>query len=74
MLLQQWHKVALITAVQAAISMGAVVGSYLLAAWVLEMTFDMIPLLAISTASLIAFISYLVSLCKYFYISPFVTA
>lgn len=34
----------------------------------------MIPLLAISTATLVAFVSYLVSLCKYFYISPFVTA
>ena len=40
----------------------------------MEWTFAMIPLLAISTACLIAFISYLVSLCKYFYISPFVTA
>lgn len=38
------------------------------------MTFAMIPLLAISTATLVAFVSYLVSLCKYFYISPFVTA
>lgn len=38
------------------------------------MTFDMMPLLAISTATLVAFVSYLVSLCKYFYISPFVTA
>ena len=37
MLLQQWHKVALITAAQATINMGAVAGSYLLAAWVLEM-------------------------------------
>lgn len=34
----------------------------------------MIPLLAISTATLVAFVSYLVTLCKYFYISPFVTA
>lgn len=40
----------------------------------MKWTFAMIPLLAISVASLVAFLSYLVSLCKYFYISPFVTA
>lgn len=45
-------------------------GTIVLMKW----TFAMIPLLAISTATLVAFVSYLVSLCKYFYISPFVTA
>lgn len=48
--------------------------SYYFATVLMEWTFNMIPLLAISVATLIAFISYLVSLCKYFYISPFVTA
>ena len=36
--------------------------------------FVMIPLVVISAATLVALISYLVSLCKYFYISPFVVA
>lgn len=51
-----------------------VVGSYIGATILMEWTFDMIPLLVTSTACLVAFIGYLVSLCKYFYISPFVTA
>lgn len=70
----QWIQSLTITILQFAINTGAVAGAYILASWLLEMTFDMIPLLAISTATLIAFVSYLVSLCKYFYISPFVTA
>lgn len=41
---------------------------------ILQWTFEKIPLLVCTTASLIAFVSYLVSLCKYFYISPFVVA
>ena len=40
----------------------------------IQWTFDKVPLLVCTTASLIAFVSYLVSLCKYFYISPFVVA
>ena len=51
-----------------------VVGSYIGATILMEWTFDMIPLLATSTACLVALVGYLVSLCKYFYISPFVTA
>lgn len=56
------------------LSLGKVPASYYFATILAEWTFAMIPLLAISTACLIAYISYLVSLCKYFYISPFVTA
>ena len=48
--------------------------SYYFTTVLMEWTFNMIPLLAICTACLVAYISYLVSLCKYFYISPFVTA
>lgn len=40
----------------------------------MEWTFDKVPLLVCTTASLVAFIAYLVSLCKYFYVSPFVVA
>ena len=40
----------------------------------IQWTFDKVPLLVCTTVSLIAFVSYLVSLCKYFYISPFVVA
>lgn len=40
----------------------------------MEITFNMIPLLVISVAAIVAYLSYLVTLCKYFYISPFVTA
>lgn len=40
----------------------------------MEWTFEKIPLLVCTTASIIVFVSYLVSLCKYFYISPFVVA
>lgn len=50
------------------------IASWYGASVLMEWTLEMIPYLAISTASLIAFVSYLVSLCKYFYISPFVTA
>lgn len=48
--------------------------SYYVSTLLMEWTITMIPLLAISTACLVACISYLVTLCKYFYISPFVTA
>lgn len=62
------------TALLEAITALKVPASYYIASVLMEWTFNMIPLLAISTACLIAYISYLVSLCKYFYISPFVTA
>ena len=48
--------------------------AYTSAITILQWTFEKIPLLVCTTASLIAFVSYLVSLCKYFYISPFVVA
>ncbi|BDB65726.1 hypothetical protein T36_2205 (plasmid) [Helicobacter cinaedi] len=48
--------------------------AYTSAIIILQWTFEKIPLLVCTTASLIAFVSYLVSLCKYFYISPFVVA
>ena len=40
----------------------------------MQWTFENIPLLVCTTASLIAFVAYLVSLIKYFYVSPFVVA
>ena len=57
-----------------ALEMTKVAFSYYIATVLMEWTISMIPLLAVSTACLVACISYLVSLCKYFYISPFVTA
>lgn len=50
------------------------IASYILTIYLLEMTFAKIPLLVCTTASVIAVIAYLVSLCKYFYISPFIVA
>ncbi|EAI7269765.1 hypothetical protein B0619_07270 [Campylobacter lari] len=47
---------------------------YSIAIMLIEWTFQKIPLLVCTTASVIAFVSYLVSLIKYFYISPFVVA
>ncbi|HIF9806851.1 TPA: hypothetical protein ACX8VE_001699 [Campylobacter jejuni] len=52
---------------------GPIIG-YMGAITLMEWTFQKIPLLVCTTASLIAFISYLVSLIKYFYVSPFVVA
>ncbi|EAI2137214.1 hypothetical protein EKP34_06055 [Campylobacter upsaliensis] len=51
-------------------SVAGYVASILLIQW----TFENIPLLVCTTASLIAFVSYLISLIKYFYVSPFVVA
>lgn len=48
--------------------------SYSLTILLMEWTFEKVPLLVCTTASIIVFVSYLVSLCKYFYISPFVVA
>ena len=48
--------------------------SYYLTYIIMELIFQKIPLLVCVTASVIAFITYLVSLIKYFYLSPFVTA
>ena len=50
------------------------IGGYVIAIMLMEWTFEKIPLLVCTTASIIVFVSYLVSLCKYFYISPFVVA
>ena len=47
--------------------------SYWFTTILMKWTFSMIPILVFSVATLVAFISYLVSLYKYFY-SPFVTA
>ena len=47
---------------------------YYASSLIIEATFEKVPLLVCTTASIVAFISYLVSLCKYFYISPFVVA
>ncbi|WP_180383546.1 hypothetical protein [Campylobacter vicugnae] len=42
--------------------------------WMLEEMVKTIPVVTVCIASLIASIGYIVSLCKYFYISPFVVA
>ena len=42
--------------------------------WMLEEMIKTIPVVTVCIASLIASIGYIVSLCKYFYISPFVVA
>ena len=44
------------------------IGGYVIAIMLTEWTFEKIPLLVCTTASIIVFVSYLVSLCKYFYI------
>ncbi|MBX7491210.1 hypothetical protein [Helicobacter turcicus] len=46
--------------------------SYYFTSVLIENATQKIPLLVCATASIVAFVSYLVSLCKYFYISPFV--
>ncbi|WP_416860922.1 hypothetical protein [Helicobacter ganmani] len=48
--------------------------AYYISILLMEWTFEKVPLLVCTTASIIVFVSYLVSLCKYFYISPFVVA
>ena len=48
--------------------------AYTISIMLMEWTFEKVPLLVCTTASIIVFVSYLVSLCKYFYISPFVVA
>ncbi len=58
---------------QASSIVGSVAG-YAISILLMEWTFEKVPLLVCTTASIIVFVSYLVSLCKYFYISPFVVA
>lgn len=62
-------------------SIGSILGSlagstlaYISVPIIMEEIYSLIPLMVCTTASLIAFMSYLVTLCKYFYISPFVVA
>ena len=50
------------------------ISGYVASVYLLEWTFEKIPLLVCTTASVVAFVAYLVSLCKYFYISPFAVA
>ena len=50
------------------------ISSYFITIYLIELTFEKVPLLVCTTASLVAFVAYLVSLCKYFYVSPFVVA
>lgn len=50
------------------------ISGYATAILIIQWTFENIPLLVCTTASLIAFVSYLISLIKYFYVSPFVVA
>lgn len=53
---------------------GKSVISLLVTQWMLEEMVKAIPTVTLCIASLIATIGYIVSLCKYFYISPFVVA
>lgn len=69
-----WIGSALDFVLGGAIEISKVAFSYYATTILMEWTITMIPLLAISTACLVACIAYLVSLCKYFYISPFITA
>lgn len=55
-------------------AVASTITGYGITIYLMEITFDKVPLLVCTTASIIAFVSYLVSLCKYFYISPFVVA
>lgn len=55
-------------------SLASTTVGYVTSILLMEWTFEKVPLLVCTTASIIAFVSYLVSLCKYFYISPFVVA
>lgn len=43
------------------------ISSYFITIYLMELTFEKIPLLVCTTASLVAFVAYLVSLCKYFF-------
>lgn len=47
---------------------------YFASSYIIEEIYSKIPLLSCVVASVVAFISYLISLCKYFYVSPFVVA
>lgn len=47
---------------------------YFLSSYIIEEIYSKIPLLTCVVASTVAFVSYLISLCKYFYVSPFVVA
>ena len=50
------------------------ISAYATTVVLMEWTFALIPLMVISVASIITITSYMVTLCKYFYISPFVIA
>lgn len=50
------------------------ISSYAITVYLMEITFQKIPLLVCSTASIIAFIAYLITLLKYFYVSSFIVA
>lgn len=52
----------------------AFVISFIATPLIMEMVIEKLPVLVLSVSSMIVFISYLVALCKYFYISPFVVA
>lgn len=43
---------------------------YFVSSYIIEEIYSKIPLLSCVVASSVAFISYLISLCKYFYVSP----
>ncbi|CAD7289525.1 hypothetical protein LMG7974_01602 [Campylobacter majalis] len=55
-------------------TIGGGMASYATAIYLMHKMLSYLPLVVCATASAIAFVSYLVSLCKYFYISPFVVA
>lgn len=48
--------------------------SFIATPWIMETVLEKLPVIVLSVSSMIVFISYLVALCKYFYISPFVVA
>lgn len=55
-------------------TVGGSAASYASAIYLMKKMLSYLPLIVCATASGIAFVAYLVSLCKYFYISPFVVA
>lgn len=55
-------------------TIGGGTAAYATAIYLMHKMLAYLPLIVCATASAIAFVAYLVSLCKYFYISPFVVA
>ena len=49
-------------------------GAFIFAPVIMEFVLEKVPTLVIAVAGMISLVSYLVSLCKYFYLSPFVVA